>query len=127
MDDATLTRLVQGEHLSMDERIKLGLWPHPPIPIDVVIRVAVKALMETGYFPRRPVQTPVNAAIPEQGTIERVGPDHFIYKSQRSFPTKPNAVADSIERSFDNADDAARFYLKWDLHLPGDLDGWKVV
>jgi hypothetical protein len=28
---------------------------------------------------------------------------------------------------FSSAEEAARFDLKWDLNLPGDLDGWKVV
>jgi hypothetical protein len=28
---------------------------------------------------------------------------------------------------FSNAHDAAVHYMKWDLNLPGDLDGWKVV
>jgi hypothetical protein len=33
----------------------------------------------------------------------------------------------SFSRVFSSAKDAARYFLKWDLHLPGDLDGWKVI
>jgi hypothetical protein len=36
-------------------------------------------------------------------------------------------LAQTTERVFSNARDAARHFLKWDLLLPGDLDGWKVI
>jgi hypothetical protein len=36
-------------------------------------------------------------------------------------------VADSVACGFSSAEDAARCYLQWDLHLPGDVDGWKVI
>jgi hypothetical protein len=36
-------------------------------------------------------------------------------------------VAHSGKTYFTSAEDAARHYLKWDLDLPGDLDGWKVT
>jgi hypothetical protein len=40
---------------------------------------------------------------------------------------QPYKLVDSVEEAFSSAEDAARHSLKWDLHLPGDLDGWKVV
>ena len=26
-----LTRLLRGEHLNMEQRAELGIWPHPPL------------------------------------------------------------------------------------------------
>jgi len=36
-------------------------------------------------------------------------------------------LAEQTEKVFSSSQDAARYYLKWDLNLPGDLDGWTVV
>jgi len=33
----------------------------------------------------------------------------------------------NIERVFSDPKDAACYFLNRNLHLPGDLDGWKVV
>jgi hypothetical protein len=59
--------------------------------------------------------------------IERVAPDHFIYHAQRSYAHDPYSVAQSSKKSFFSAADAARHYLTWSLHLPGDLDSWQVI
>jgi hypothetical protein len=50
-----------------------------------------------------------------------------VYRAARAHPIKPHLLAESTERVFSSAEDVARYYLKWDLHLPGDLDGWKVI
>jgi hypothetical protein len=49
-----------------------------------------------------------------------------VYCCQRAYPLNPYEVAEVAERRCISAMAAARLYLKWDLHLPGDLDGWKV-
>jgi hypothetical protein len=59
--------------------------------------------------------------------IERQGNDRYVYRAARAHPGDPYVLAESIERVFSSAGHAARYYLKWDLHLPGDLDGWKVI
>ncbi len=51
----------------------------------------------------------------------------YTYKDRASNPLNPREVAHASEIVFTNAEDAARHYLKCDLHLPGDLDGWKVI
>jgi hypothetical protein len=53
--------------------------------------------------------------------------DGYIYRSQRAAPLDPSALAETHERRFESAEEAAAHYLRWDLHLPGDLDGWKVI
>ena len=42
-------------------------------------------------------------------------------------PLHPHVLADRGFSVFFSAKAAARHYLKWELNLPGDLDGWKVV
>jgi hypothetical protein len=36
-------------------------------------------------------------------------------------------LAEETHKEFDSAESVAKHYLKWDLNLPGDLDGWKVI
>jgi len=36
-------------------------------------------------------------------------------------------LAEETEIDFDNPKDACDYFLRWDLHLPGDLDGWIVI
>jgi hypothetical protein len=42
-------------------------------------------------------------------------------------PLSPTTFNQSVETVFSSAGDAVVHYLKWDLRLPGDVDGWKVV
>ena len=127
MDEETLTVLLRGEHIDMPERIERGLWPHPPLSFAEVLVHLTKLLHQNRWFPRewRPhlEGKPVN----EGGTIERQDVERYVYRANRAHPIQPNILADSTESVFSNAEDAARHFLKWDLHLPGDLDGWKVV
>jgi len=50
-----------------------------------------------------------------------------IYRAQRSYAHDSHLVAEQGEKVFTLPEDAAKWYLKWALHLPGDLDGWKVT
>jgi hypothetical protein len=63
----------------------------------------------------------------EGGTIERQGSHRYVYRSAAARSLSPATLNKSVETIFSSARDAAVHYLKWDLHLPGDLDGWKVV
>jgi hypothetical protein len=65
--------------------------------------------------------------VDEMGCIEHVAPDHFVYHVQRGQAHNPLTLAESSKQSFATARAAARHYLKWTLHLPGDLDSWQVV
>jgi hypothetical protein len=125
MDETTLTRLLTGEHLNMTERLERGLWPHPPIPLETVLQHLTNLIKRSRWFPREP--DPTQTAINEYGTIERLSDGRFVYRSQRAQPWNPRLLAGSMERPFSTAREAAEFYLRRDLNLPGDLDGWKVV
>lgn len=65
--------------------------------------------------------------ISEGGVIERQGASHYVYRAQRSHPTNRGLLAEQTEKLFSTSEEAARYYLKWDLNLPGNLDGWTVV
>jgi hypothetical protein len=127
MDEESLTMLLRGGHINMPERIARGLWPHPPLSFSEVLAHLIKLLNQDRWFPREWRPHREGEPVDERGTVERQGLDRYVYRAARHHPIQPHVVAESTERVFSSAEDAARFYLKWDLHLPGDLDGWKVI
>jgi hypothetical protein len=122
MDADTLTFLLRGGHMNMPDRIERGAWPHPPLKFEDVMRHLVGVLESEEWFPNEWKPDRVG----EMGVIE-CRPWSYVYRCQRFHPTNPSVRADYIEKVFGTAEEAARCYLKWDLNLPGDLDGWKVV
>lgn len=111
----------------MEQRAELGIWPHPPLGYaDVLGHLAGVLEAETrcprAWAPAKPGET-----LFEGGVIEREGPRRFLYRAQRADPITPHALADTTEARFSSSEAAAAHYLWWDLHLPGELDGWKVV
>jgi hypothetical protein len=127
MDAETLTYLLRGGHLNVPERKARGLWPHPPLSFAEVVRHLTKVLEEERWFPLEWQPAAPGESIGECGVIERQSPTRYVYRVQRHHPLDPTVLAEQTEKVFRSAEAAARFYLKWDLHLPGDLDGWKVV
>jgi len=127
MDAETLTFLLRGGRISPSERVERGLWPHPPLKLAEVVSVLSRVLESETWFPR-----PWEPAIPGQpvwegGVIERASPTRYIYRNQHHHPLNPTVLARQIEKVFHSSKKAAAYYLKWDLNLPGDLDGWKVI
>jgi hypothetical protein len=127
MNSETLTILLRGEHLNMPERIKRGLWPHPPLRFsDLVVHLS-RVLESEKWFPREWKPAVPGESVWEGGVIEHQSSSRYVYRTQRHQPINPAVLAEQTEEVFSSAEDAARYYLKWDLNLPGDLDGWKVV
>ena len=127
MDYETLTSLLRGEHLNMPERIKRGLWPHPPLKLSDLVAHLSRILESEKWFPREWKPAVPGESIWEGGVIERQSPSLYVYRVQRHQPINPTVLAEQFEIVFSSAEEAARHYLKGDLNLPGDLDGWKVV
>jgi hypothetical protein len=127
MNEETLTMLLRGEHINMPERIARGLWPHAPLSFSEVLAHLTNLLNQHRWFPREWQPHREGEPVHEGGIVERQGLARYMYRTARSYPTQPHVVAESAERVFSSAEDAARYFLKWDLHLPGDLDGWKVI
>lgn len=127
MDETTLILLLRGGHLDMSERLARGIWPHPPLQFDEVVRILTEYLTAHGSFPDSELGSSKDHPVHEGGEIRRSSSGQYIYKSRASNPINPREVAQVVEVVFANAEDAARYFLKWDLHLPGDLDGWRVT
>jgi hypothetical protein len=127
MDSKTLTFLLRGGHLNMPERVERGMWPHPPLKLSDVVRRLASVLESERWFPREWKPAVPGEPVWEGGVIERQSASKYVYRAQRPHPAVPNLLAEETEEIFTAPQDAARHYLKWDLILPGDLDGWKVV
>ena len=111
----------------MPDRIARGLWPHPPLKLNALARHVVRLVKKEGAFPYPFAAHVSGEPVAEGGVIERRGPLWYVYRSQRPYATDPFTVAEVSRRTFFSPMAAAKWYLRWDLYLPGDLDGWKVV
>lgn len=127
MDEEILTILLRGGHINMPERIARGAWPHPPLTLAEVLSHLTKLIQQCKWFPREYEPHHKGQPVHEGGTIERQESDRYVYRAARAHPIQPYELAQSTERIFLRADDAARHYLRWDLNLSCDLDGWKVI
>ena len=126
MDRETLTLLLRGQHLSMPDCTARGLWPHPPLLFSDLVQHLAEILREETYFPNSWRPHEPGQMVPEGGVIEKRD-GAYLYRCQRASPMNPIVLAEKSERIFPNAEEAACHYLRWDLHPPGDLDGWKVL
>jgi hypothetical protein len=124
--DEMLIALISGAHFSMEERIRQGAWPHPPLRLRDLVAHLARVLESRDWFPRAWHPAEPGAAVADLTVIERRGPGDFLVHFQRSGPSG-FTVAERGQRAFRKAEDAASFYLTAEFHLPGDLDGWKVT
>jgi hypothetical protein len=127
MDAESLRFLLSGGHYNVPDRIARGIWPHPPLKYDELVKFLAMILKKEQWFPQKWKPHTQGEAVYEFGAIENRGQNCFIYRRRRGQAHNPCVVAEEVERTFDSAERAATFYLKWDLHLPGDLDSWKVI
>jgi hypothetical protein len=127
MDSETLTYLLRGGHIDMPDRVARGLWPHPPLKFEEVLALLTELLEEHEWFPRETHAHREGESVDERGAIQRVSSGRYVYRLSRAHPSEPLVLAQTAEHVFPSARAAAGYFLKWDLNLPGDLDGWKVV
>jgi hypothetical protein len=119
MDPDTMTHLLRGGNIDMPERIQRGIWPHPPIPLKEVEKHLVRVIKHMTWFPGTIEEMGLDSPeIEAQTTIENIGDIKYVCHFADHYR--------HITKRFSTAKDAVKFYLKWALHLPGDLDGWKV-
>jgi hypothetical protein len=120
MDNETLTLLLKGGHLNMEERIKRGVWPHPPLRYSDVREHLISIIEKEEWFP-------CDLSHGRGGIVIQNAGDRYICHSLQYDAFGAPIVSDRQQKVFATAKDAADFYLKWDLHLPGDMDSWQVV
>ena len=127
MDRANLFFLLKEGHIDMPTRIKRGLWPHPALHLKECIEALSEYLEINKYFPAPWVEKKEGELIGDSVAIERVEKNKFIYHYCFSDPINLHRISEKGEKIFQSSRDAAEYYLRNILHLPGDLDGWKVV
>ena len=127
MDSETLTFLLRGGHLNMEERKAKGIWPHPPLRFGDLVRHLAEVLAQEKWFPFEPAPHAEDELVYEGVLVEREEAHRFVCHLQRAHPLFPRQLAEQTTKVFTKPEDAAAFYLRWNLFLPGDLDSWKVV
>ena len=127
IDDETLTFLLKHGHLDQQELLKRGIDPYQSLKYADVVDHLAKVLQTEKWFPRYWEPESAGQAIHEMIIVERKLPFLFICHIQRHSPLDPTSLIERQRRIFFSAKSVARFYLKYDFGLPGNLDGWKVV
>jgi hypothetical protein len=118
--------LLRGGHLNVEERKAKGLWPNERLAYSEVLHHLMSVIEQEEWFPKKMSNHKEGHAVYEGIFIQRVSPRQFICHGQRASVHNPGLVAQDSTKEFTNAKDAAEFYLKWELHLPGRLDSWVV-
>ena len=126
MNPEILTFLVRGGKIRMPDRIESGLWPHPPLKSEVEHHLC-GILRPQRWFPHEWHPHKEVLAVYEAGVIERRGPSKYIYRAARAWPMHPFVVAEVTEKVFPTPEEAAAYHVPWGLHLPGELDGRRVI
>jgi hypothetical protein len=127
MPPEILTRLLAGEHFNVEERKALGLWPSETLRYSEVVEHLAKVLESKDWFPQSPDAPDKGSAVREGVYVHQQAPGHFVCIAQRTQADDPTTLAEKTETVFRLPRAAAEYYLKWELNLPGRLDGWPVL
>ena len=121
-----LTFLLRGGILNVDERKAKGLWPNEKLRYSEVLDHLAGIVQRAEWFPQRMPDHKPGDLVYEGTVTQRISPSRFVCHSRRPSVYDLHSIAEDAQEQFDNAKDAAEFYLKWELKLPGRLDGWIV-
>jgi hypothetical protein len=127
MDSGTIIFLLKGGHLNMVERKEKGTWPHPPLVLEELIDELTKYLQTTKWFPHKWVERKNGELIDDVAVIEKVTDTKVIYRARAASPSNLTIITAQTEKTFGSVRDAAEYYIKNVLNLPGDLDSWQVI
>ncbi len=119
MDKETLTFLLKGGHINVPDRISKGIWPHPPLKYTDVRTHLTEVIENCEWFP-------CDLSEGREGVVIQNINGKYICHSLQYSAYGPPIISEQSQKKFKTSKKAADFYLKWDLHLPGDLDSWKV-
>ena len=121
-----LTFLLRGGHLNVEERKETGLWPNERLLYSEVLDHLASVIQTEEWFPSRMPDHKPGELVYEGTVIQKVSPSRFICHSRRPSVYDLCVLAEESKKQFSRAKDAAEFYLKWELNLPGRLDSWIV-
>jgi hypothetical protein len=126
MPPEVLTFILRGGHLNVEERKAKGLWPNESLLYSEVLNHLVGVIQHEEWFPREMSDHKTGDLVYEGTVIQKISSSRFICHSRRPSVYDLRAVAADVQKEFHNPKDAAEFYLKWELQLPGRLDSWVV-
>ena len=144
MPPEILTALLRREHISAEQREELGLLPLETLRYRDVVGHLAGVISRSEWFPRPWEEHVPGESVDENVVIQNLsatrrassggagrrrwpGAPRFVCHARRHAATDPRALVEEARRRFWSARRAAGFYLRFQLGLPGDLDGWKVV
>ena len=135
MSPETLTALLRGEHIDTRQLEELDLLPRETLRHREVVDHLAGVITRNDWFPRPWMEHVPGQSVDETVVIERLGAGRrrwpgaprFVCHARRHAATEPRALVEEARKRFWSARRAAEFYLRFQLGLPGDLDGWKVV
>jgi hypothetical protein len=126
MPPDTLTFLLRGGHLNVEERKEKSLWPNERLRYSEVLDHLATLLEHQEWFPRAMPEHKPGDLVYEGTVVQRISPSRFVCHSRRLSVYDLRTLAEESHKEFQSARDAAAFYLKWELNLPGRLDSWVV-
>ena len=118
-----LLRLLLGEHIYPDERQRLGITIHTVIQYNELVRILANELNETGVFPPKVDLATLDV---REGMYIVKTDGEYECRMRRYSPSNPNLMVDAKTITFTDVREVVDFYLKWELCLPGHLDGIEV-
>jgi len=119
---SVIYRLLLGEHIYPEERKQLGITPTTKIKINDLVTFLASEINRTNRFP--PEANKDSLSPTHEGVIvTKTSEKRFVCLSKRTLAGNPMVIAEQAETVFRNAQEAATFFLKWALCLPGRLDG----
>jgi len=121
-----LTSLLRGGHLSVEERKAKGLWPNERLQYSEVLDHLAAVIAQEKWFPQMMPEHRQGDVVYEGTVVQRVSPCRFVCHSRRLSVYDLHVVAEESRQEFHTVREAAEFYLKWELNLPGSLDSWLV-
>jgi hypothetical protein len=152
-----LTALLRGEHIDGERREALGLRTDETLRYADVVAHLAGVVSRSEWFPRTWEEHVAGQCVDENIVIQNLraggraggsgrdggggggaraggggrrrwpGSPGFVCHARQHAATDPTALVEETHRRFWRARRAAQFYLRFQLGLPGDLDGWKVV
>ena|SRR5579872_2106037 len=126
MPPEILTFLLRGGHLNVEERKEKGLWPSERLKYSEVLDHLAAVIESEEWFPRMMPEHKLGELVYDGTVIRRIGANRFVCQSCRPSVHNLQVVAEQSTHECRNAWDAAAYYLKWELNLPGTLDSWVV-
>ena len=146
-----LTALLRGEHIDVERREALGLRPEETLRYADVVAHLAGVISRSEWFPRPWEEHVPGQCVDENIVVQNLragdrdggggggrreagagrrrwpGSPRFVCHARRHHPVDPTALVEEAHRRFWRARGAAGYYLRFQLGLPGDLGGWKVV